>query len=228
MNQTEQKPTKALPLPVNPSMSPFFLSQAQGFNGICSDSVGVGIMTDVMHDNECSQVISNLQTASETTLSAKTLYSYDDSSNKNIWGVAPGIGKSTQNTVKVELGEVWVLDQETSLLKKIKSRGEAGTVSDWTTQYAKDDVGKTCSVQKAVKEAFYEVRYQPVIDQSANSEKYGYVVKSVVVDVVLQKELKLSGSDDFTYCTHDQAKSPAQGYKFTQKFGIKFLPVPSK
>lgn len=189
MNQTEETVQSAsLPfsLPLNPQVNTFFLSQAQGFNGQCSDSVGVGFMQDVMHDNTCSQVITDLQSAASTILSAKTYYS-PEKGEAISWGVAAGIGKSTKGAVRVEPGQVWTFDADTLRMEKKKERGEAGTATDWQATYSA--TGTTCTVTNALKEAYYEVRYQPVIDPTANSELYGYKVVSVVVDVVLQKEL---------------------------------------
>ena len=45
-----------------------------------------------------------------------------------------------------------------------KQRGDKINDADWKTEYVQDDSGKTCTVSNALKEAYYEVRYQPVID----------------------------------------------------------------
>ena len=108
MNQTELKNLLPGFKSSSTSLDTFFMNQAHGFNGLCSDTVGVGFMQDIMHDNTCSQIITDLSMASKTTLTPKSYYSYDDPTLQVGWGIAPGIGESTSRTVAVNLGQVWV------------------------------------------------------------------------------------------------------------------------
>lgn len=70
MNQTEFKASGYRPAP-----STFFLTQPSGFNGYCTNTLGIALMKDIDHDNSCVQVITDLKTAAVTHLNYKTYYS---------------------------------------------------------------------------------------------------------------------------------------------------------
>lgn len=130
-------------------------------------------MKDVDHDNSCTQVITDLKTAAETHLDFRTYYSADFDSIATRWGVASGIG--TTRAVEVTLGEVWKLD-DSGILTRLKKESESVPASpSWATKFV-PQVGNAgpCSVDYALKEAYYEVRYKPVIDARKNSELFGF------------------------------------------------------
>ena len=58
-----------LSLVVDSKLSPFFVPQPIGFNGICSNFVGTRFMNEV-EESECSQYISNAQLAAQTFLNS--------------------------------------------------------------------------------------------------------------------------------------------------------------
>ena len=138
--------------------------------------------------------------------------------------MAQGIGRDTAQAVPVTLGQVWSVGESAEEMTLLKERGAAPKPTDaWAAEFVAQGAD-SCTVKNALKEAYYEVRYRAVTDLDNNSELYGYKVASVTVDVVLQQELKFDG-DYKQYCKPDpNTLGTLAGYKFTQSFGIKFLP----
>ena len=73
---------------------------------------------------------------------------------------------------------MWVLGDDNKLTKQKQASDPLKTT------YSQEAGG--CAVAYALKAAYYEIRYKPVIDKrAANSEQYGYEIVAASVDVVL-------------------------------------------
>ena len=186
------------------SPEPFFLAQAEGFNGFCSNSAGIQFMQDIGPENQCLQLITDLDVARQSFLNPLQYYS-SSTDPKKVWGLSVGIkallpyytdtlynGQRNlmTNPVPVKVGQVWVLST---------AAGTAGVLTEKTgaakTALLREPVLSTtasgCSAVNVVKEAFYEIRYRPANDAAADSEEFGYRIASVTVDLVLQDKVEV-------------------------------------
>lgn len=161
-------------------------------------------MQDIGPENQCVQLITDLNAARQSFLNPRQYYS-SATAAKDVWGLSVGIkpllpyytdtlynGQRNlmANPVPVTVGRVWVLST---------AGNTAGVLTEQTRTAATalliepvlSTTGSGCSAANVVKEAFYEIRYRPANDATADSEEFGYRIASVTVDLVLQDKVEV-------------------------------------
>ena len=143
------------------TLSPLYVPQAVGFNGICMNSFGASFLQEI-DEGECHQFITDLSVAAPTFLNPLTYFG----KNKE-WGFSSGISSTETAAIPIKLGSVFIAKDGVLTKQADGFELASPTVSG-------------CTATNVVRDAQYTLTYAPYGPKTS-----GWVIKEAQLDLVL-------------------------------------------